>query len=362
MSVPENKPRLLPLSDDPPPQTIPVSSITSEPLVDYREPEALPPDPAESTEWQNTTGAEWGTETEPAGVSAGDWGSAPATWDESAVTPWSSLAPLTDNANGWSPSKNSEQWWHASMKTLSSDHPGPGFLPPVLEEDTHLSDLWKVDVPNIPANASDLDGHQPPTLPEIQKALPPDLHYDQRLHGWRYFRAFKSDLLPDGRYTPGHPVPSMLKRNSREDCVTTSPSGSKAHHFHFYGDYLDSAQLDDVAGGQAFGHLAPSFPKPPPSPESSTNPDGGSLDLTDDKKAMLATETEKGYMLDAYICSSCNVYVLATRLIPGILPLEARDSLTNYMFENPTPGNGPVWSVIRGWSLVVRYVSILSFR
>ncbi|KAF8323953.1 cysteine proteinase [Clavulina sp. PMI_390] len=236
-----------------------------------------------------------------------------------------------------------ENWWSDRFKTLSSERPGPGFLPPNLERELHFDSLFLINVRDLPApSPTAVPSHIPPTLEHIYATLPPKLFYDRQEHGWRYIDCFSSSsvqILQASRDPKRHPpIPGSHLRDRRPDCTVASQVISEhkktTHHFHAYLSILDSAKLPNP-----LLHLNAPFPNQPPSPEDAFNQ---------------AKETPEGYLLDAFVCSLCQTQVYASPLIPAVIPGTIRDRLTVRLQRNPTVGHLPGASIGRGWGLILR--------
>lgn len=325
----------------------PLSTITSQPLHDYREPEAVPefgPPPSYQDDWgtTTTTNAGWGA----SDVTMG-WDTFITREDEDGDDVDAYMQPIAN-------------WWSANSKLHTPSRPGPGFLPPILENDLQLDSLFLVKIHEVPPrSAHGPASHIAPSLEDVHASMPSRLFYNKDEHGWKYIRIIKDASLSlvrrlhDATLHP--PLPASSLRSRRIDCILSDasasagygPSHPKTHHFHFYPAIVDSAELPD----DPIEHL-----HEPLSSGADTDPGGYEAmdeDVTPNPEAT-APRTEKGYLLDAYVCALCSVYVVVSRNIPAVLPLNVRDALSVRLHRNPPVGVSPMDSSMKGWELVVR--------
>lgn len=48
-------------------------------------------------------------------------------------------------------------------------------------------------------------------------------------------------------------------------------------------------------------------------------------------------EESEGYLLDLYVCCQCSFYVIASDVIPGVIPVKLIEDLVKNKIENPPP-------------------------
>lgn len=48
-------------------------------------------------------------------------------------------------------------------------------------------------------------------------------------------------------------------------------------------------------------------------------------------------EENEGYLLDLYVCCQCSFYVIASDVIPGVIPVKLIEDLVKNKIENPPP-------------------------
>lgn len=332
----------------PPPSDPPLSTITSQPLHDYREPEAVPEfevPPSYQDTWGETTASNTG------------WGAADTT------TGWDAFITREDDdddVDAYMPPITN--WWSASSKTHTPSRPGPGFLPPLLENDLHLDSLFLVKILEVPERSvRSPEDHISPTLEDVHASMPSRLFYSKDDHGWKYIRIIKDASLSllrrlhDAVLHPPLPAPNI--RSRRIDCshldagpaTGYGPSRPKTHHFHFYPAIVDSAELPD----DPIGHL-----HEPLLTSGGVALEHSGYEAMDEDTASsgenIAPRTEKGYSLDAYVCGLCSVYVVVSRNIPAVVPVAVRNALTIRLQRNPPIGMSSMDSALRGWELVIR--------
>lgn len=315
-----------------PPLFVPqVSSITHQPLDDYREPEAVP-DSEVVPSYEDV----WAEE------AAGAWGA-------SSPTPFHPFITNEDEDIDGPYMAAITNWWSTSSKTLSPTRPGPGHLPPVVEADLGLSSLWlpKVEHVSIPDEIN--EGFNLVTRVEVNNAIPHKLFYNAEKHGWSYIAHLEDPTLSLLHRLPGRPLPATQVRSRRTDCVHSDAKSAlpldSTHHYHYYASCVDSSELPE----DPLGHL------PPPLSLEAPGDDRMDEDVAPETKQLDALElSERGYMLDAYVCSLCSLYVVASPIIPAIIPLDVRNAVSDRLRRNPRVGLSPQLSIIKGWELVVR--------
>lgn len=319
--------------------------MSAQSLDDYREPKAVP-------------------ELEPVNDFADQWGA-----QATGGTGWGANSPTS---NAWLPFITTEnyndtddvddvdaympeipKWWSKKYKELTPYRPGPGFLPSVLAMDIHIDALLLVKITEVPRPGQQTPAdHVPPNLEDVHTAMPSKLFYDKDNHGWRYVDVLREpslDLLRPLHNSEHPPLPEPRLRNRRMDCAHMGDTARKrTHHFHFYKTIVDSATLPEP-----LQHLAPRLPVLPIQFDERVD---ANYDDDDDNLLTYADTSDKGYLLDAYVCSLCNTYVIASPLIPGVIPSLVRDRLTARLQRNPPAGQTPNTSIALGWDLILRCV------
>lgn len=322
--------------NDPPLLTSTLSSITQQPLDDYREPEAVPDEnvpPLYATDW----GA--------SGSDNGGW----APWGETSpqtLYPFITTEEEDVDSEFMPPVKD---WWSLSFQTLTSSRPGPGFLPPRLEQVLDLESLYLVNVTDVPSLEGVPEGVSPVTLDEVQNCMPGHMYFAPRQQGWRYIRHLEDPSLSLLHTTPDRPLPATHIRSRRVDCAHPDANLHKlakevTHHYHLYPSSVDSSDLPD----SPLRHLA----RLPTSSLAEVSVSSDQMD--EDQTTSIAYETPNGYLLDVYACALCHVYIVASPMIPAIIPRDKHEALSNRLRENPPAGITPVGSMVRAWELIIR--------
>lgn len=331
------------------------SSLASNPsqsLDDYREPEAVPdlePVQGYASSWTLPQSATWGA-TSP--IDTGNWPPFITTEEDDEDEVDAYMPPI-------------DKWWSSNYKILTPSRPGPGFLPPLLEKDLHVDSLYLVKINELPAQSErTAPGHVPPNLTEVHATMPSRLFYDKDEHGWRYVRVLKDTSLfllhrlHDSQKHP--PIPASKLRNRRIDCAhppdgsvgTYNASRRKTHHYHFYRTIVDSAEIPE----DPLSHLPVPFPRQRRGPLN-TRSEFEAIDEDESDDTKYAEQTEQGYLLDAYVCSLCSVYVLVSPVISGVVPGLVRDRLTVRLQREPSVGQSSNTSIAGGWELILRLVN-----
>lgn len=351
-------------TDQPPPSeeipNPPLSSLTSEPLHDYRPPEAevvpnsprqlvYPADAGGNESWWTNQASDWNT-TPPQEPS--DW-QAPPTVVEPNQT-WYEPPPDV-------PSDPPYDWWNGEHKKLTPQRPGPGMLPSGLEEKVLEDTVFTVEIASIP-EGQPMDGFVPPTPEELKNSVSHhSLHYSKKHNGWVFLLVRKGCDLPATvnrditDATSVKPLPHQRYRELRQSCldtiaVSTWDSSAKplTHHFHLYEKAVDSTAL-----GLTYEELVTIPTASPSSPPSSSSGSNSQME-TDNTPTPLLESIQKPHFLDLYVCRHCSTHVLTSHaLMPGIIP---SNLLTPYVEErgrNPQPGKTPEASMALGVEAIV---------
>lgn len=320
-----------------------VSPLTHEPLDEWREPEAVPDDSA-------TPAIGW---TDPGTTST--W---PEYWDNQPSSQFGG-APL--------------DWWDHKYQTRTPEHPGPGQLAPIVEANVMEDTLFIIKILEVPLPPAPVPGAEtsfvPPTLDEVQRVIPQGMYYSKTSNGWMHVSiSNEHDIPPPREDIPRRPFPSEWIRSQRVDC--TVPNGvvsewhngdrPKVHHFHMYEETIDSTVIP-----QPFSRSDIASCKWPTAPSSSSELSGAehendenTMDSkpSDSKDANI--ETSSGVPLDAFICSLCRTYLLATHdPIPGVLPVDVVDAFVADRRGNPLPGIAGEVCVVKAWDIIIKFAN-----
>lgn len=228
--------------------------------------------------------------------------------------------------------------WHSESQT-QNPCPGPGILPTLLAERLHHPDhsLYRVSVtpPNPHRHPSAVSTSSlpcpPPTEKEVYESIPhPRALYCQKVNAWILLLTQSSLELPpfaDG-YNERHPnttLPDSSRRRSVSDCAYGGPDFT--HHYHFYPSAISSLSLD------------------PPFPQSPSFPDDNIA-----RRSSFDSEV----LLDIYVCCQCHVYVLCSRLIPGVIPVKYLEDFARERSEHPLPNQTGSDAAVRAFDTTLK--------
>ena len=129
---------------------------------------------------------------------------------------------------------------------------------------------------------------------------------------------------------------------------------NKTHHFHRYQNAIDSRKL------------TPPFLRDPweVSPEKQRRRGGAILPDDFDPKQLKEddledNDEEEGRLFDLYICCQCQLYVVASGLIPGIIPRDTWAQFLEDKMSNPPPGTLPKQSAHQAVETILLSVRVV---
>lgn len=305
----------------------------------------------------------------------GGWGNTDTTWDQQITQNWD---PETTSSNWLVSTKTFEvpiegrsfveetNWWDPDDRALFM-RPGPGILPPLLDERLHDSDhsLFNVNIdapkidPSIPtssrSNASS-QGHPdpramtasprppappPPTEQEIRAAVPhPNAYYCPKDNSW-IFLTWKSSpgspaLAPSFLSSARHILPDEGRRHTLANCMDEPGKGrNRAHHFHKYSAAVDAQKLTvpfktdqwDAPETRKKKRRVGTLVAAEDIDHERMRTDTPDIGFDDDEEV-------EGKLLDLYVCCQCELSIVASGRLPGVIPGSVwfefcRDKLTN---------------------------------
>jgi ubiquitin carboxyl-terminal hydrolase 25 len=276
------------------------------------------------------------------------------------------------------------QWWNPRVRAAHG-RPGHGILPPVLADSLHNPEhtLFTVTVmpPDLkPSSAqsespkqrrstdsafsihssqtshpSTSSSHCYPTAEEVRTAIPhPSAYYCRKHNGW-VLLVWKSSSVnpPLSRSFKGN-LPDASRRRSTNSCIGDGeqPLGPSniTHHFHAYERAVDARRLTHPFNTSQWEN------------EERSKLRHRKMTLRGDEPTMVVSvlgqaadntqmdvdrEETEGYLLDLYVCCQCSFYVIASDVIPGVIPVKLLEDLIKNKIENPPPDkNGELASLI----------------
>ncbi|KAI0299946.1 hypothetical protein BC826DRAFT_906094 [Russula brevipes] len=245
-------------------------------------------------------------------------------------------------------------WWSAQVRTDRA-RPGHGILPPVLADTLHHPEhtLFSVTVtppdykppalPNAPSHAS--TSCLGPTAEEVRTAVPhPNAYYCRKHNGWVLLiwniwksssvspplsRSFK-DTLPD----PGR---RRLMNSCIGDGEQTLGPANITHHFHAYERAVDARRLTHPFNASQWENEGRSKLRHRKMTLRGDDPASIVKQVTDDARMDVDHDEGEGHRLDLYVCCQCSFYVIASDVIPGVVPAKLLEDLVKNKIENPPP-------------------------
>ncbi|KAI9510784.1 hypothetical protein F5148DRAFT_509712 [Russula earlei] len=274
------------------------------------------------------------------------------------------------------------QWWNVQVHAAHI-RPGYGVLPPVLADRLHHPEhtLFSVTVtppdykPPVPPaqtqlqpaqselprqhrstdTASTSHGSQPlhlspssssyPTPEEVRTAVPhPNAYYCRKHNGWVLLIWKSSSVNPPLSRSFKGSLPDPGRRRLTNSCIGDGeqPLGPAniTHHFHPYERAVDSRRLTHPFNASQWENEERSkrrHRKMTLRGEDSTAVTSIIEQVADEAPTYMDEEGE-GDLLDLYVCCQCSFYVIASGVIPGVIPVKLLDDLVKNKMENPPPG------------------------
>lgn len=276
------------------------------------------------------------------------------------------------------------RWWDAQVRQAHA-RPGQGVLPPILADRLHNSEhtLFSVTVtppdlkpslPPVPAqpqpaqpespkqhrssdSGSSLHGgpslpahapaHAPstcfPTAEEARTAVPhPNAYYCRKHNGWVLLIWKSSSVNPPLARSFNGTLPDQSRRRSTNSCVSDGeqPMGpaNVTHHFHAYERAVDARRLTHPFNASDWEHEERSKLRHRKMTLRGSDPTTATTELeqaVDDARIEVEREDGEGDLLDLYVCCQCSFYVIASDVIPGVIPVKLLEDLVKNRMENP---------------------------
>ena len=286
-------------------------------------------------------------------------------------------------------------WWDPSVRNKYR-RPGPGILPPLLEDSLHHPDhtLFSVKVEGSPdtrtgpadtRNSASLSSSAgpslassqnpsssssvstsaplspPPTEDDLINVIPhPNAYYCRKHNGWIILQWKESSVLPplakSFKENPLQPLPDQTRRKQTHNCIKAESAwdrGNKTHHFHVYTDAVSAHKLTPAFHRREW-EAAEKMKLKRRRVTALNLPDRMDIDkIADDVK----DAEDEGDLLDLYICCQCSLYCVASKVIPGVIPPKFIEDFVRSKQEHPTIGKNGSESVVTGWETVLTYVS-----
>ena len=80
-----------------------------------------------------------------------------------------------------------------------------------------------------------------------------------------------------------------------------------------------------------------------------------SLDqVTEDAQMDVDHEEGEGDLLDLYVCCQCSFYVMASDVIPGVVPAKMLEDLVKNKMENPPPDRSGEVAALQSLEMILR--------
>ncbi|KAF8257126.1 hypothetical protein EI94DRAFT_1774612 [Lactarius quietus] len=271
------------------------------------------------------------------------------------------------------------RWWDAQVREFNA-RPGPGILPPVLADQLHNSEhtLFSVSVtppdlkpplPPVPAPPQPEQSESPkrhrssdsgsslhgcsssahtsahasatwlPTAEDVHTAVPhPNAYYCRKHNGWVLLIRKSSSMHPPLANSFKGFLPDHSRRRSTNSCVSDGEQAlgpaNVTHHFHAYERAVDARRLTHPFNASEWEHEERSKLRHRRMTLRGDDPTTATAELV---QAVVEVEREddEGDLLDLYVCCQCSFYVIASHVIPGVIPVKLLEDLVKNKVENP---------------------------
>ena len=273
-------------------------------------------------------------------------------------------------------------WWDAQVRSAHA-RPGRGILPPVLADRLHHPEHtlfsvnvtppdFKLPVPPAPTqpqptqsespkqhrltdSTSSLHGTQSshassscayyPTAEEVRTAIPhPNAYYCRKHNGWVLLIWKSSSVNPPLSRSFRGTLPDPGHRKLTNSCIGDGEQSlgpaNITHHFHTYERAVDARFLTHPFNPSQWEneersklrHRKMTLRGDDPATVMSALGQGA----VDARMNVDHEEGENG-LFDLYVCCQCSFYVIASDVIPGVIPVKLLEDLVKNKIENPPP-------------------------
>ena len=274
-----------------------------------------------------------------------------------------------------------DNWWNPAERERAN-RPGPGMLPPVLAEHLHDTNhsLFCVNVSSsnfmgqlTSSHSMSSQGHHrdisisstassqstvhepspnapPPTEDEIRTSVPhPNAHYCPRENGWVILSWKASSVSPPlaaSFRVDQFPLPDQSRRRKAHSCIDDVEHSfgvaNKTHHFHKYPKAIDSHKLTPPLREDEWQSLENLKQK---RRNGTILMDELNVESLGEAENLMDTDSE-GKLLDLYVCCQCSLYVVASGVIPGVIPRKHFEEFVRGKRSNPIVGKTGELSVV----------------
>lgn len=269
------------------------------------------------------------------------------------------------------------RWWDAQVREVHA-RPGQGILPPILADRLHNSEhtLFSVTVtppdlkpplPPVPSQSqpsqpespkqhrhsdSGSSSHSGPSLPahatsaccptpeEVRTAVPhPNAYYCRKHNSWVLLIWKSSSMNPPFARSFTGTLPDQSRRRSTNSCVSdgeqTMGPANVTHHFHAYERAVDARHLTHPFNASEWEHEERSKLRHRRMTLRGSDLTTATAELEQAVDDARKEEDSEGVLLDLYVCCQCSFYVIASDVIPGVIPVKLLEDLVKNKVENP---------------------------
>jgi ubiquitin carboxyl-terminal hydrolase 25 len=184
-----------------------------------------------------------------------------------------------------------------------------------------------------------------PTAEEVRTAVPrPNAHYCRKHNGWVLLLWKSSSVNPPLAHSFKGTLPDLGRRRLTNSCIGDSeqPFGpaNVTHHFHTYERAVDARRLThpfNVSEWENEERSKLRHRKMTLRGDELTPAATVLEQVPDDIRMDVDPEDGEGDLLDLYVCCQCS-YVIASDVIPGVIPVKLLEDLVKKQGGEPTAG------------------------
>jgi ubiquitin carboxyl-terminal hydrolase 25/28 len=182
-----------------------------------------------------------------------------------------------------------------------------------------------------------------PTAEEVRTAVPhPNAYYCRKHNGWVLLIWKSSSVIPPLARSFNGTLPDQSRRRSTNSCVSdgeqTMGPANVTHHFHAYERAVDARRLTHPFNASEWEHEERSKLRHRRMTLRGSDPITATTELeqaVDEVRKEVESEDGEGDLLDLYVCCQCSFYVIASDVIPGVIPVKLLEDLVKNKMENP---------------------------
>jgi ubiquitin carboxyl-terminal hydrolase 25 len=205
-----------------------------------------------------------------------------------------------------------------------------------------------------------------PTAEEVRTAVPhPNAYYCRKHNGWVLLIWKSSSVNPPFSRSFKSILPDPSRRRLSNSCIGDGeqPFGPAniTHHFHAYERAVNARRLTHPFNASQWEneersklrHRKMTLRGDDPATVMSALEQAG-----EDTRMDVDHEEGEGDLLDLYVCCQCSFYVIASDVIPGVVPVKLIEDLVKSKMESPPPGKSGELAALLTLETILKYVCL----